>query len=157
MRLDIDIWESCGYVSFRPRPRWCLCNESTILWLPWQPHVVHNEGTLGRGTLEMSGRVSDVTTIVLMSVLTSLHLLSQDCSSAPLVQSGIPSHRSDPAMHLFSGHKNIPSGQFTTVTGRRRWGARGGEGRVWAYGGREQESGRSRDVYYVWHYNCIPL
>lgn len=44
-----------------------------------------------------------------------MYLPSQDCSSAPLAQSGIPSHRRPPAMQMFSvGHKNIPSGQFAT-------------------------------------------
>ena len=48
---------------------------------------------------------------------------SQDCSSMPFAQSGIPSHRSDLAMHLSSlMHKNIPSKQFTTryMNGERK-------------------------------------
>ena len=50
-----------------------------------------------------------------MTYESSMYLPSQDCSSSPLLQSGIPSHRRVPAMQVFSrGHKNIPSGQSPT-------------------------------------------
>jgi len=67
--------------------------------------------------------VYSVNACALTLKLHSWHLPSQDCSSMPFTQSGIPSHRSDPAMHLSSlMHKNIPSEQFASGGGIGRKG-----------------------------------